>query len=553
MRDDEDESPSRAAVPSAQELLDRCNGLLKELDQFRDFLKLRSKQNTVEVRHFRNTVLSELKSLEKLTKADPEADRTRHTLRSSNLPFYTTVWTTAKQSTGLVAFSKRFYWEANQRTKSNLRPNKSLAHEEVLQSNFGTSQKQTLSALNRTKPSEDDASGQLQDLHLEAEERSSRVSNSSDRYKDKKNSALVDIVAQDGEEWIKVSTITEHRVLFEMAEAGWNADDSGPDDDSTSRSDDDNGLSLLRLAEDLKKAAKAVRVRYKHPQIRFVLPKLEEGRITQIDRLLNDIRAIGVVVQSASEVEALPTPLLNNVLDRLVVDDFAAFTPVLNIDCTILLALVSDLSHGRVAVEPWFHRAIRRQIELEEEEKLLPTFLFPAMGNKELVCTTEAAKRMKEIVDLIGTPAEKARTALLMGEEDGSTDGDYNRDSNGNDGHGDRITRQKNLVNSFRQYSEYEIPDEWNLPIRTVNGHIDITTLPPTASAVANNLTAINRSVFLYGWATNRTTISSNRTVAKLIETVIEESRTSEEDVGPDVWLCPTARSLVGKEKNRKN
>ncbi len=75
---------------------------------------------------------------------------------------------------------------------------------------------------------EDDLSGQLQELHIGAKEPLSRVSNASDRYKDKKNSALVDLVAHDGEEWIKVSTITENRVLFEMAEAGWNADDSGP-------------------------------------------------------------------------------------------------------------------------------------------------------------------------------------------------------------------------------------------------------------------------------------------------------------------------------------
>ncbi len=66
MRDDENGATPRVAVPSAQDLLDRCNELLKELDQFRDYLRTRSKQNTAEVRHFRNTVLSELKSLEKV-------------------------------------------------------------------------------------------------------------------------------------------------------------------------------------------------------------------------------------------------------------------------------------------------------------------------------------------------------------------------------------------------------------------------------------------------------------------------------------------------------
>ena len=76
--------------------------------------------------------------------------------------------------------------------------------------------------------------------------------------------------------------------------------------------------------------------------------------------------------------------------------------------------------------------------------------------------------------------------------------------------------------------------------------------LPTVAQNVAKNLSSINQSVFMYGWYTGMTTISSNRTVAKDIETSIEANRTREDEKGPDVWLCPTARSLVGKEKTRR-
>ena len=148
---------------------------------------------------------------------------------------------------------------------------------------------------------------------------------------------------------------------------------------------------------------------------------------------------------------------------------------------------------------------------------------------------------MREIVDLIGTEAEKVRTRLLMGDADEKDGGKGGR------------TREE-LVMAFAEVSEYEVPAEWRLPIRVVDREeVDVKSLPAVAKKVAGRLTAINRSVFLYGWASGRTTISSNRTVAKLIESVIEENRTSEDDRGPDVWLCPTARSLVGKEKGRRN
>lgn len=450
-----------------------------------------------------------------MSNADPAADRTIHTLRSSNLPFYSAVWEAAKRSTGLLAFNKRFYWDLHPSSTSK-------------------------------------RSGKL-----------------------KRRSALVDIVTQNGEEWVKVSTVTETRLLFEMAKAGWEGGDSssgsdvdGPrkingfdhPDDFSEDSDDDDGVGLVKLAEDLKRASMAVRVKYKHPKVRFVLPKIVEGKVPEVDETIDGIRKTGATVQCANDLavpNSIPAdgietgnpssaPSIVNgsavqetnptqqvaIFQTLPIDEFATFTPILNIDCTILLALVSDLSHGRIAPEPWFHRAIKRQIELEAKEQLLPNSLWPAMGNRQLVSTVEAAKRMREIVELIGTPAEKARTGLLMGEDQGKT--------------------RKELVRGFGEYSEYQVPEEWNLPIKIVDADFDVDSLPAVGTKVAEQLTAINRSVFLYGWASGRTTISSNRTVAKLIETVVEEHRTSEEDRGPDVWLAPNARSLVGKEKGRK-
>lgn len=74
------------------------------------------------------------------------------------------------------------------------------------------------------------------------------------------------------------------------------------------------------------------------------------------------------------------------------------------------------------------------------------------------------------------------------------------------------------------------------------------------ARKVAEQITPINRSVFFYGWARGLTTVSSNRAVAKLIEaTVSREGDVAGVGVaGPEIWLCATARSLVGKERSRR-
>ena len=75
--------------------------------------------------------------------------------------------------------------------------------------------------------------------------------------------------------------------------------------------------------------------------------------------------------------------------------------------------------------------------------------------------------------------------------------------------------------------------------------------LPPVAEKVSDFLRGVNPSVFLFGWWSGYTTISSNRTVAKEIEKVIEDNRTGDE-AGPAIWVSAESRSLVGKEKERR-
>lgn len=189
------EPPTETSQTLATTLITKCRALLGEINAFQTLLAqtLRNPQ-VVEVRSLRSSVVSELRTLEKLGRKVEEArddgagpgpaeaeagdgsgttpgpeTRLLHTLRSSNLPFYETVWAVAKGSCcGIAMFGKRFYWGEGEESEGSKwkKPNK-----------------------------------------------------------DKRKSVLVDIVADDGEEWVKVSTISESRLLFEMAKKGWEGDE----------------------------------------------------------------------------------------------------------------------------------------------------------------------------------------------------------------------------------------------------------------------------------------------------------------------------------------
>lgn len=543
--------------PTVDELLQRCNLLIAELESFKEHLKANRQENTVEIAHFRNTVKSELRTLERLADDGKSEEATQHTVNSSNLPFLETVWAVVKNTSGLQALQKRFYWHGG------------LAQER--------SARQAISGRN----------------------------NDNVRIPDKKKqSALVDIVGKNGLEWTKVSLITNTRLLFDKAKQGWEEVSSSEDDDDDDNEEygvkvgekikngkeeeDDNDVPLVRMAKDLFKAANVVRIRTNHPRIRLVLPKIEEGQIDEIDDILATLRNLGCIVDTAEQ--NLASPSLERVVHKLLTDPFAELTQTLNIDCTILLALVSDFSHCSVEAEPWFHRALKRQVEIEDKENLLPNLLYPAISNHVLVCTKEAAKRMIEIVETIGTPGEKARTKLIMASGD-MPDEPVSEEA------------AKKLRDELQEWSKFEVPSTLNLPIKIVDSGVRLTNaapnptivslseettppttssssssapatqateatetetetdpdpdpilshLPPSAIQIKKNLTWINQSVFLHGWANGRSTITSNRTVVKQIDNLLEAYAQSEGE-WPSIWLCPTARSLVGKEKGRRD
>ncbi|PVH89633.1 hypothetical protein DL98DRAFT_543311 [Cadophora sp. DSE1049] len=454
----------------------RCQVLLEELKQFQAHLRELKKETKVEIKIFKNNVQAELRCLNKLAEANPDVPKTKHGLRSSNLLFYSSVWATAKTCTSVIALGKKFYWP----TTKDAHPRSAA-----------------------------DASAR------------------------KKKYALVDVVCQDGLQWIKVSSVTEKRIIWDLAKAGWVNSDDESDDGLDPIDDDDEPEGLLKQVEALIKASKATVVRNRHPKIVLILPRIKATPDSkEVGHILSKIRDLGVLVQT-SEMITEPPPLSEAIL-KMVAERFGSFSNTLNVDCTILLAFASDLSHGRVESEDWHNKAISRQIEMEAEDQLLPSNLWPACGSKRMVCTRHAAVRMQEIVETIGTENEKKRADLLL-----------NLDS---------PRSREELLAEFQTLTDYTVPKEWALPIQVVDVDIPklMTALPPVAEKVAKILTPINASVFLYAWGNDLTTLSSNASVAKAMEFVVEANRTDDETLGPDVWLSPSSRSLVGKEKQRR-
>lgn len=535
--------PSTSSFDLFTDLQIRVEKLLNEFRSYQTHLRSQNKQQDVEVRAFKRGVESEVKTLGRLRLAfDSNPSTTQanvdtheghaespqlHALKSSNLPFYEAVWDVAKSCRSITSLGKKMYLT-----------------EKVLPSQR--------------------VSGE-----------GSSSTSKRDRNSLSTRGVIVDIVAGNGSEWIKVSTLTEKRLLFDMAKEGWEKYDDSSDDSDFNGSqggrqrDGDGGskMELVRLAEDLKAAAQRVRVQYRHPSIRFVLPKIRKGVLEDVDRFLADLRATGAVVQCSNDMdEVVGRRELD--LDQLMPSEGNnPLTSTINVDCTILLALISDISHlsrSQLSADATnksqhYHKAIMNQIEAERSMPMLPTETYPLFAGRNLECSAQAAQRMREIVQCMGTPSELKRAEIILGEAH------Y------------KSQASASLQEAIRGCSVHAVPGDLRLPVRVIHFEVQallstspgraplhgqpLNAFPVSVAARAKDrlrLSPVNASVFLYGWSRQITTFTSNRAVAtalvKTINDVLDEEEreghsSPMEFVGPLIYTCETARSLIGKAK----
>jgi hypothetical protein len=480
---------------TVEHLIERCKTLHAEVETYISAVETNQKlakiQNPVEYRSLRNDFKNELNFLNKLVHANLTEEKARHFIVSSNLSYYEALWEAAKRSTGLISFRKYFFAKREEGRRAPKGVTKGLSFGK------GTCIKQ-------------------------------------------KGVALVDIVAQDGLEWVRVSTISEKRLIFDLAKLGWQNDSDEDDDmpdapnDDWENDDDEDQVDIVKNACELARAARANQIRGRPPQVHFVLTRIPAGKTREIDAVLQKMRATGAVVQCANEIS--PAPPLSEVLPNLLVDRSRSLSDTLNIDCTILLALISDISHNPCPVMDWYPKEVRMQIKEEENEKLLPTHLYPAIGSHPMVCTQEAADQMNLIVNTLATDAEHLRANLLLGQND-------NQNSSPSD-----------LTRAWAELSEHPIPDGFQLPIRVVSSNMPeiMSRLPPIAEKIGEELSPLNKAIFFYGWAEGLTTLSSNRARARQMEHIINQQGLEDGQAGPHLWLCGESRSLIAKHGRRK-
>lgn len=532
-----------------QNLRQRANTLLQELNAFEAHVKSHKKEKEVEIRVFKRGIESELKGLQTIATLFPDEEQSDalaqewtgidsphlHVLKSSNLPFYESVWHVAKSCSRVTALSKRFH-SKKKRDESG--------------------------------PSKDQGA-------------SSATPQPHDSKRQHQKGVLVDIVANNGLEWIKISTISEKRLLFEIAKEGWESyaadlSDDDSNESQTGRPDQPpSQLELVRMAHELRAASNGARVQFQHPHVRFVLPNLREGQVGDIDAVVADLRATGATVQCSS---TLPSPGLCPVdcssiqlpiLDQLLPGhDYVHLTGKINLDCTILLAIISDISHLRRehipssshALSGTYHSAILRQIDFEESRSMVWNDIYPILADQILHCTSQAAQRMREIVHCMGSHSERERADIILGE-----------------GHCAERSAQ-DLRQLLAKHSIHAVPPDLRLPIKVIEFELENALNPftpdreeikPFAYLVATQamslmrLRPINSSVFLYGWKERILTFTSNRAVAtgllKAIDEVLDRLEYDEnfndkehaKFYGPQIHICETARSLIGKAKNK--
>ncbi|KAK7757456.1 hypothetical protein SLS62_000471 [Diatrype stigma] len=379
----------------------------------------------------------------------------------------------------------------------------------------------------------------------------------------KRLSPAVDAVVQNGAEWLKVSILNERKLIRQMAEEGWHPDDS--EDESPAGSDDDdadegNATSIVGITAQLVRAARLNRCRSAPPRVRIYLPNIVEGSSAEVDKLLGKVRRAGVAKGHQRPVEVIvdcadsafartPVPPLetafanlfrNTQLDRL--------TPTLNLELTLLISLVSDITHGRIEVKPWYGTQVISHIKDEEHAPgTRLRDLYAAVGSRHLVCTKDVMTEFSNVIEDLGTPATKERAAILLGST----------------GEGGTVSSESSdeLRSKFRELSVYPVPDGLQLPIRavsagdfdasreSVDAMIEAGKLPEVARHVFDKLDRqYHRSCYLYGWANGITTVSANSLTVQQIYAVINEYDDDGGGVGgapaPDMFCAPLAIGL---------
>ncbi|KAJ2992185.1 hypothetical protein NUW58_g2252 [Xylaria curta] len=396
---------------------------------------------------FYHDVLAEIENLERdMNSQDPLST---HRISSSNFPYLHAVWNTAKRSKNIVKLRHPVF--SGPFKRRILAPGVRLKD---IMSQGGSEPKRNQSG------------------------RSTRI----------------DVICDGGLTWYKVSTITNRRLLFDMAKEAvycGESDDSESEGGVTQYFSD---IPLVKLARSLKTIAEGHQIRNSTPTPTLVLPRIFEGESIEIDKIVKFCRDMGVSVSCGNAMPS-PSPLSKDLLYEMVPNPKRRITSELNIDTSVLVALTSDISHLQVTVESWFGQSQKDHIDLEANDPLIPQ-LCSLLNCHTLVCTKQAARSLARIVHTMGTAAENARAHLLLTP--------------------DHSTSREQRVEAFRALSIHKdsIPLQLQLPIRIVDPETRLNDcqdhLTSPLQETLQILAQPGRSVFYSGWVSGLTTVTCN-------------------------------------------
>ncbi|KAK7184347.1 hypothetical protein PSPO01_09724 [Paraphaeosphaeria sporulosa] len=427
-------------------------------------------------------------------------------------------WRVAKTSSGILAFQKLFFWDRS--TMLQYKTRGGLSH-------FGKWARKgaLMTGINQNSFSK----------HFH-------------------HATKVDIVAQNGLEWVRICSSTEKKLLFDLAKLGWQNDSDSDSDDNFGANgtsgpsniiDDDESLEILRDAHKLARAAKANPLRGCTPRVRFVMTRVASGRVKEIDAILDKIRATGALVQCVGN--APETISFDAALTRMQPRPMPSISQVLNIDYTILRGLVSDISHTECSLQDEQVRQVRESIELEMTEKFLLDVLYPTIASAPMVCTTETFQQLYQVLGLRGSGTEQQRADILFAR------GGHTKAS------------PENLLAAWRSLSMHPVPDFLQLPIRVVQSELseNLEKLPEVAtkmldlelyyySPATKSSAHATRSSFLYGWAHGLTTLTGNGAVSRYqINDRLDQGGLGDGEEGPHFWLlAQMTRVLYGRPRH---
>lgn len=391
----------------------------------------------------------------------------------------------------------------------------------------------------------------------------------------------IDAVVENGTEWLKVLSLTEKKLVYQLAQQGWHPDDSSDAEDSdASDDDDDSGISIIKTTKQLVEAARLNRCGTRMPRIRLVVPHLTSGGMEAVDKILDRTRNLGISKRQEGDVEVIVDCADSLFLKKAIPPVEQAFaslfrdtnldrlTPVINLELTIILSLVSDITHAKIEPKEWYSRQTFSHIDDEKHApgvRLLT--ILNALRGRRLECTREVAREVRNVVDDLGTEDTKARALAIFGRTSFQDGFDSPRKVhlgvNGNQNGADETAgaeeeaRRMKLIAKLRELSIYPIPDDLQLPIQIVGEDefdhqdyqklIELGKLPPVAAHVWEKLDrSYNRSCHLWGWLQDITTMSSNNLNTRLVDATVDK-------VGTQLLFAPRPRACRSIFLDRAN